>query len=259
MFAGDMAHNAIRAVAAGRITVTDMLQALRVTYGERVRLHMAEATTTPSEILRELANAPESAILHAVARNPTTPVAIRTRLLMQSTDVADRVECARQASADPTAAFRPPHPAITHLREVALVAVRGGTDVLWSDRPRTVYDLPGRDAVPWTIPRVVSALNGATLFVRDEALVVSVLDSSHELRNNATYMGNCTESYASDIAAANTAMLALRTTSGTTRYNVELRQENEQWVVGQVNSRYNAGASPEVVTAVQTFISAEVS
>jgi hypothetical protein len=185
--------------------------------------------------------------------NPATPLDIRVEFLAQSNDVADTVNLALLAAVHPITA--PAHPALTRLRESATLAVAQRADVPWPDKPRSVYDLPNRTALPWTDidPRIL-ALEGTTLTVRGVELTVTALRSRHALHLNATYMGNCTESYAPQISSGDTAMLALRDASGTTVYNVELNQRDDHWTLGQVNTRHNAGVSPEEAEALRAVV-----
>jgi hypothetical protein len=142
-----------------------------------------------------------------------------------------------------------------HLRESATIAAAPRHDVAWPEKPRSVHDLPGRTALPWTgaDPRVL-ALEGTPLVVGDATLTVTVLRSHHALHLNATYMGNCTESYAPQIARGDTAMLALRNHKGDTVYNVELNQRGGRWTLGQVNTRYNGGASNADIEALRALL-----
>jgi hypothetical protein len=118
-----------------------------------------------------------------------------------------------------------------------------------------VYDLPDRTALPWVgvDPRIRS-LEGTALVVDGAELWITVLASRHALHLNATYMGNCTENYALQIANGDTAMLALRDRNGTTIYNVELNQRGDHWTLGQVNTRHNGGVGTEEVEAIRAVV-----
>jgi hypothetical protein len=242
------------AVAGNQSTPPHVLRLLG-SAGDIIRYSVARNPSTPVDVLTAIVLDATNTynVRRTAAANPTTPVEVRVRFLASSTDVADLLMLAELSTTQLSAA--PQHPAIVHLRESALITAAQHESVTWPDKPRSVYDLPGRGSLPWTTvdPRI-AALDNTYVTVGGIDLTVTVLTSRHALRMNATYMGNCTESYAPQIASGDAAMLALRDESGATRYNVELNQYHGDWFLGQVNTRHNRGVKPAEVEAIRAIV-----
>jgi hypothetical protein len=135
-----------------------------------------------------------------------------------------------------------------------MVAV-SGVEVKWPDKPGSIFDLPGRGALPWSIDAAVLTLNDKVVHDGSKKYTLEVLESPHALKQNANDMGNCTyKSYAKHIAEGRCVIVALRGKGEKNKedkifYNAEfVANDNGTWALGQVNSIRNEGNVPPLVT-----------
>lgn len=122
-----------------------------------------------------------------------------------------------------------------------------------TDSPTVISSVTdiGAEALPFRFPedtlRVRHTLHSSTVSVNGEALQPRVLSSGRQLRENATFMGNCTKTYADRIRDDSTLVVAFDTVGPDggrrTVYNVSLERDlGGRWsVISEVNSRFNDG------------------
>jgi hypothetical protein len=221
------------------------------------RSEVARNPATPLDALLTLSGDAHPEVQIALAKNPNCPPALRVAILAKSDDPDPRALAALLCA---THRLPPvvPHPSVTLLKEVAVIAQRDllAPGVPWPPRPKSIADLPGRTSLPWNVAGTTDSLVGRLVHPpTGQPLTLRRLDSEHALEQNANYMGNCTAGYAPDIARGDAVILALDDASGKPLYNVELRRRdspptlrvpnpNKEWYLGQVNSRFNSGEAP---------------
>jgi hypothetical protein len=274
-----------RTVLAQETSDTDLLTLLASDENLEVRLAVAKNPATPPAVLATLANDENWEVRRAAAYNPATPPAalallvneedldvrqaavensatppeLRAAILTASRDSADHARAAILHA--PWNALRPIHPSVIHLREVSMVDV-SDIDVQWPEKPESIFDLPGRDSLPWSIDEAVLTLNGKTVKDGSYLFTLEVLESPHALKQNANHMGNCThDNYAKYVAEGRCVIVALWGKDKKRKdgdkdkdkieivYNAEFVASNDgTWKLEQVNSRFNQGGVPPKIT-----------
>jgi hypothetical protein len=211
---------------------------------------VASNPSTPPEVLARLYRDGEAYVSGCAGRNPSAPTEVRMEYFTKSRDPDEHTMAAVLAAEfglTPTTV----HPGVARLLEMVVVSQRAldTDDVIWPERPKSIFELPGRDALPWDTNHATDYLVGKSVLDQDRELSVRRLDSPHAVEVNANYMGNCTAGYAYDIATGGAVILALDDASGKTLYNVEVRkaETGPYWQLGQVNSRFNTSEVPETI------------
>ena len=240
-----------RIVLAEKTSDAWLLATLGADESRNVRYAVARNPAAPPETLAALSADEDANVRQGVANNAAAPAAIRAAILVASRDSADHAAAAMLDV--PWDAPRPDHPGLAHLREVSMVAV-SGVEVKWPDKPGSIFDLPGRGALPWSIDSAALTLNNKVIHDGSKDYTLEVLESPHALKQNANDMGNCTyKSYAKHIAEGRCVIVALRGKGEKNEdkifYNAEfVANDDGTWELGQVNSIRNEGNVPPLVT-----------
>ena len=232
-----------------------------------VRADLADNPNITSEVVAVLVADADERVRRTLTRAEAVPVGVRMSLLAASDDPDDRaLGAVLAADAHMDRRRAPDHPIVAHLREMLVVTAAERPEDIWPDQPKTLLDLPGRDALPWSIDDAARRLDGTVVTcpaprsvatgpdssadqaLPDSAFTLRVLDSSRKLTTNANYMGNCTAGYASFVASGDIVIAALDDASGRTKYNVSFRPVGDgTWHIGEINSRFNEGNVPDEV------------
>jgi hypothetical protein len=237
-----------------------------------VRLVVMQSPNATREMLIVGSGDPDVSVWWAACSNPVLDAQTRYELLAAHRDDDARFIAMEMSLSGEVIGVRVAHPAAARLDEVALISSRssaavssvGGDDgesawqPEWPERPKSVWDLPGRDAAPWALEPKVELVDGA-LVSDGDLLTTRVIRSAHELRTNATYMGNCTTGMGTVLAEGTSLLMALEDEHGRTRYNAELFWGMSGWTVTEVNTRFNGGGVPEDVTAQLSVLAAKLS
>jgi hypothetical protein len=234
------------AAAISSRTPTYILEQLSRDKYPSVREAVAGNKNAPVAVLRTLSTDVDPHVSYRAARNEAATVDIRIRELQKYSRPHELYLLSRLAHEHP-GTTPPPHPAICHMRSVVMVSARestvGATPVEWPENPRSIYELPGHEALPRTIDQGLDPVDKKPL--SSTGLSVNVIRSKRELERNAEYMGNCTAGYADRVSTGDSIILALRDPEGRTVVNAELRRKLKNdgpgWDLGEVNSRYNGG------------------
>ena len=224
-----------------------------------VRREIARNPNCPLSVMYSMADDSAPTVTGALANNPACPPELRATILAKDPD-PDAQALAAMISATYRLPPVVPHPGVTYLQEVAIIAQRDTefSGVIWPARPKSFFELPARAALPWDISPTTNALIGRKIRNDGKVLTLRRLESKHALDQNANYMGNCTAGYAKSISRGDAVILALDDESGKPVYNVELRRgtgtvraplgqvldHTKPWYLGQVNSRFNDGIVP---------------
>jgi hypothetical protein len=214
----------------------------------QVRFFVGVNKNTPLESLRALANDPDPTPRRLVGENLSLDLDERVRVLRESIDPDSAVTLAHLVKQHPGTGSVT-HPAWAHLTEVLANDDRekfsGVRDVTWPKKPRSIHELPARDAMGWDIDERIAGLEGRPL---GEGLSVKVLSSKQDLKTNANYMGNCTAGYGRRVASGRSVVLALVDAEGVTQYNAAFEIDPRGSLdVGEVNSRFNRGNVPSTI------------
>lgn len=89
-------------------------------------------------------------------------------------------------------------------------------------------------------PLVDRLLTGATVDIGDVAFTFDLLRNQAQLRQNADFMGNCTEGYEHRLSEGDI-LVVVRDPKGQPAYNAHISRRPGRWIVLEVNSRFNAG------------------
>ncbi|MFZ4584769.1 MAG: hypothetical protein ACOYNI_06015 [Acidimicrobiia bacterium] len=115
--------------------------------------------------------------------------------------------------------------------------------------------LPDLDDVPFELAPEIAALDGTTVEYDGQTYNVRIMSDGGTLRENADYMNNCTYSmWRQGIRNGTQAVLAIDDAeTGMTQWNVGLDAHGDRWVVREVNSPGNRGASDAVKAAMEVL------
>lgn len=137
--------------------------------------------------------------------------------------------------------------------------------VIWPEKPKKWKDLPTVDYIPWVLPAVHRNLDGRTIILGGEDYDVRVIKNIESLVANAApnCMGNCTDSYASDIRKGTSLILAIGR-GGRTEINVNVyvdttvasrgADEGAVWLVGEIKGPSNKSLDSKQEEAVSKQI-----
>ena len=223
------------------------------------RFYVALHASTPVETLLKLTHDEDPTVRRYTGHNANLPLAERVRVLSESPDPDAVIVLSRLLRANPGLG-QVPHPAWVHIEEALAneeaESITSRPRVMWPPRPRSIYELPGRDAADWSMDDSIAELSGKAF---GGGLTAKVLATKHELITNANYMGNCTAGYAKRIASGRSVVLALVDGDGVTQYNAAFEKSPLGTItVGEVNSRFNRGQVPDDVRATLSLWAEEL-
>ena len=145
--------------------------------------------------------------------------------------------------------------------------VSGVDGIVWPEKPKKWEDLPTADYIPWVLPAVHRNLDGRTIVLGGENYDVRVIKNIESLVANAApnCMGNCTDSYASDIRKGTSLILAIGR-GGRTEINVNVYLHNSRsgtsahgepvWLVGEIKGPSNKSLDSKQEEAVSKQVAA---
>ena len=236
------AYALLAAVGAHANTPTETLHELSVHATSLIRLSVAGNSSTPPEVLEVLGKDPSANVRDAVAKNTSTPESVRIGLL--DADERDALLLQRgeapwsYASDKITGALLLPN----DTKNVSSL-----TDLALADRVEIINtkSLPVLEAVSTT-----SSTDWKVEPIRNRGA----------LRENATYMGNCTAGYLDSIKEGDSILFTATSPTGEV-FNVALRRDgaDEKWHIREINSRFNQGVDPETRESIQTLFASAVS
>lgn len=146
---------------------------------------------------------------------------------------------------------RPDNPIMSLLSSA--IRIKNQNPHLTPTKPRTfseLFPIEYLTAATSQYPLIPSLVKATT--ITNENITIRPITSTLQLKENAQYMGNCTASYNQRLADGKAILLFI--TYKDTAFNAYITGQSGEWVIGEVNSRFNSGQKHGIAEQVKNIV-----